>query len=146
MSSQVTDEGSARTRYRLCDSLVGGIYSRERQSPKSARLGELFPPPNPKAHRPSMPSILSFVSLIRCMKRPSIGLNAAICPLPNIPTRSSWLNSPKSPGAMAIPHGALNHGPGCNRANLRPAVSKTTTAPNPTPATSSSRLVYVLSG
>jgi hypothetical protein len=38
MSSQVTDEGIARTRYRLCDSLVGGINSRERQSPKSARL------------------------------------------------------------------------------------------------------------
>jgi len=38
-------------------------------------------------------------------------LKAMIVPLPKLPMRSEWLNSPKSSGASAMPQGALNQSP-----------------------------------
>jgi hypothetical protein len=51
--------------------------------------------------------------------------------LPEISSRC--VNLPKSPGAAAIPHGALNQDPCSNRSNRWPRVSYTPTKPRPAP-------------
>src|SRR6267143_1767668 len=74
-------------------------------------VGPAPPPlPNPRAHNPSMVRIELFGFRISPRNFPEKGLNAAIWPLPNCPIKSSLLNSPKSRGARATPHGAFTHG------------------------------------
>ena len=99
--------------------------------------------PLPKAipHRPSI-AIAAPAGLVNVPRdAPVTGSNALILPSPKLPTSSALLNVPKSAGAIAIPQGALSLPPGgISRFTRLPAVSKTSTAPTPAPATSSSAL------
>src|SRR5438105_15351838 len=73
----------------------------------------------------------------KSMNLPVKPLNAAILPLPKLPTRMELLYSPKSRGVQTTPQGEFIHGP-CSRWPISlPAGVKKRTYPSPSPATSS---------
>src|ERR1700726_500988 len=98
-----------------------------------------LPLPNSSAHSPSIFTVEPSGFRTFPMKRPVIGLKAAMVPPRKLPTSRVWLNSPKFAGASAIPHGALNQEPCWIRCSSRPLLVNTSTKPKPSPPTGSCR-------
>src|SRR6266566_8526161 len=71
-------------------------------------------PPNAIIQSPSMTMTESSGFLRKSMNLPVKPLNAAILPLPKLPTRMELLYSPKSRGVHTTPQGEFIHGP-CSR-------------------------------